>query len=140
MCAATEQPGAELVSGTTEAVTLIYVRVAPRANHDIGPPLQERLEQAWNITWVVLSITVELDDEVGPALQGGAHSIVERRGKTTSASVPDDEIAPRVDGDRGGRVARPVVNDDDVDLTDADQRARHRGDDLTDALGLFECW
>src|SRR5262245_6929377 len=86
-----------------------------RADHEIGPAVEDRLEHLCDLARVVLTVAVHLDRNVKPTLE---RVLVARLDGTPDPDVEgqrDDSRAGSCGTSRGG-VRRTVVDDDDIEL------------------------
>ena len=101
-------------------------------------PLQQRREQLRDLVARVLVVGVGVDDEVGAALERGVDAGRERRRQPLVAAQPDDVIDAARARDVRRAVARPVVDDQDLDDVDAGDRSRQIGERRRQRLRLVE--
>ncbi len=85
------------------------------AVHDIGPAVENRLEQPWIIGWVVFQISILYEDHIASRMM---EPCAKRRALTAILLVKDDSYARKrseILQDRACPISREIVNDDDLD-------------------------
>ena len=86
----------------------------------------------------MLTVAVEVHDEIGARGERGVHARPERGDEAPRARVPLHVVGPRRPRDDRRAVDRAVVDDDHLDLPDVWDPAWDGRHDRTDAVGLVQ--
>ena len=114
----------------------VAVAEEARADHVLGAPARDRLEHALEVGRVVLAVAVEVDGGVVAAVARRGEALAHCGAQPGGARVRD-HLGARGAGDRGGVVARAVVDDERVDGHAAGGR-RDARDDRADHVLLVQ--
>jgi hypothetical protein len=108
------------------------------ADHHVGLPREDRRDQARDVGSAILIVGVEVDDDVGAESHRGAQAENEHPRQSLIATQAQNVLDPGEPRRVGGAVGRAVVDDEDFDLVDPCDLARHVGNDLRQVLRLVE--
>ncbi len=127
-----------MVAAATHGRDLGRLRERSNADHDVRLAQQDRSHEPRDVRRVVLTVAVEVDDEIGARRERGVDARPERGDEAPRAPVPLDVVGPRRPRDERRAVHRAVVDDDHLDVANVWNLPRDGRHDRTDAVDLVQ--
>ncbi len=89
------------------------------SDDDIGIAFQDGLDESRDVVCAILVVGIRIDDDVSAVLESSLDACSEGARKSLVRSVRNDDVRAVLARDLGGAIGRPVVDDQNLDGTDA---------------------